>query len=131
MDNTLKIRQKSFAKLLNRGQRKNEKNWEMLCSSQFPLVPFIGAGMSAWCYKTWSRLLKDIVAENYSAMCADIVEKALNCTEKPDFKDASNKSNFHWMEEIAECIFDDNEEDYKKNVEKFVLNLSRYILLSF
>ena len=81
MDNTLKIRQKSFDKLLNRGQRKNEKNWEMLCSSQFPLVPFIGAGMSAWCYKTWSRLLKDIVAENYSAMCADIVDKALNCTE--------------------------------------------------
>ncbi len=121
MDNTLKIRQKSFDKLLNRGQRKNEKNWEMLCSSQFPLVPFIGAGMSAWCYKTWSRLLKDIVAENYSAMCADIVDKALNCTEKPDFKDAANKSNFHWMEEIAECIFDDNEEDYKKNVEKFVL----------
>src|SRR5699024_1938906 len=103
MDNTLKITQKCFDKLLNHGQRKNEINCVMLCSSQFPLVPLIGAGMSAWCYKTWSRLLKDIVAENYSAMCADIVDKALNCTEKPDFKDASNKSNFHWKIGRASC----------------------------
>lgn len=121
MDNTLKIRQKSFEELLKCGGGENEKNWEKLCSSEFPLVPFFGAGMSAWCYKTWNNLLKDIVAETYSPKCADIVAEAMECDKKPKFEDGVNEEDFHWMEEIAECIFDEDEKDYKNYVKQFAL----------
>ena len=78
MNDSLKVRHKCFEELLKLGEKTNEKNWEMLCSSKFPLVPFFGAGISAWCYKTWGNLLRDIVSEIYSGMCAQIVNDAIN-----------------------------------------------------
>lgn len=59
MDNGLKVRQILFEGLLADGD--NRENWEKLCCSNRPLVPFFGAGISAWCYPTWNNLLKDIV----------------------------------------------------------------------
>ena len=122
MNDSLKVRHKCFEELLKLGEKTNEKNWEMLCSSKFPLVPFFGAGISAWCYKTWGNLLRDIVSEIYSGMCAQIVNDAINCKEKPIFEDKTVTKEFHWMEEIAECIFDEQEERYKDNIKKFRLD---------
>ena len=108
MDNGIRIRQIIFERLMERGD--NKKNWEMLCCSNKPLVPFIGAGISAWCYPTWDGLLKKVVEENFSEICADVVGRALCCTEKPKFAEKENmQDKFYWMEEIAECIFDDEE----------------------
>lgn len=104
----------------------NRKNWEMLCCSGKPLVPFIGAGISAWCYPTWNALLKKVVEENFPEKCADVVARALHCKSKPIFDSNEEKNKeiqekFYWMEEIAECIFDDDEESCRKNLKKFRL----------
>lgn len=40
MQNVLKVRKNIFDKMLEYGD--NRKNWEMLCCSDKPLVPFIG-----------------------------------------------------------------------------------------
>lgn len=126
MENSIKIRKMVFDEMMSR--HGNKRNWEMLCCSDKPLVPFIGAGMSAWCYPTWNQLLKKIVVENFPEICGDIVEKALKCPKAPDLArpdagagQTDEKIVFHWMEEIAECIFDDNENSYKADREKYRL----------
>ncbi len=126
MNNGIRVRQIIFEGLMKKGE--NEKNWEMLCCSNKPLVPFIGAGISAWCYPTWNALLKEVVEENFPEKCADVVTRALDCKEKPVFDSDEEKNeeiqkNFYWMEEIAECIFDDDEKSYRKNKKKFRLSL--------
>lgn len=117
MQNGLRMRKQVFEALLE--LEDNKQNWEMLCSSSHPLVPFMGAGISAWCFPTWKNLLTNIVSEHYSEKCADIVEKALECTELPH---VTNQDSFHWMEEIAECIFDADRSDYENNVKNFALD---------
>ncbi len=110
MENIIRVRTDTFEKLM--AIEKNRRNWEMLCSSDKPLVPFIGAGISAWCYPMWNDLLKDVVKENFSEECAKIVAAALQSWEtKPDIA----PEDFHWMEEIAEYIFDDDEDAFNKN----------------
>ena len=42
MESGIKIRKQIFEKLMKKNN--NKKNWEMLCCSDKPLVPFIGAG---------------------------------------------------------------------------------------
>lgn len=121
MENGIRIRNMIFEQLMDKQKYScNRKHWEMLCSSDKPLVPFIGAGISAWCYPTWNELLTDIVKDKFSEDCADIVNKALNCKVQPNVKCRDNKP-FYWMEEIAECIFDYNLESYKENEETFQL----------
>lgn len=115
-----KIRNSIFEALLEKG--KNRKNWEMLCCSEKPLVPFIGAGMSAWCYRTtWEGLLEKIVAENYSQKCVEIVRKALeyNREGEPGVSNTAYKKKFYWMEEIAECIFEVDKVKFEKSVKEF------------
>lgn len=108
----VKVRQILFESLLDDGD--NRKNWEKLCSSRRPLVPFVGAGISAWCYPTWNALLKSIVEKIYSPECAEIVEDALSCEKNPKLEDIAAKGHtFRWMEEIAECIFDTDMDKYK------------------
>ena len=124
MKNGLKKRKELFEKLLDmefdstlEGKRKqNNIYWEMLCCSSKPLVPFVGAGVSAWCYETWKGLLKTITKEIFSEKCLNIVNEALKCEEKPYVE---NIGEFYWMEEIAECIFEENREEYKKSITKF------------
>lgn len=60
MENGIRIRNIIFDQLMT-NYRCNRKHWEMLCSSDKPLVPFIGAGISAWCFPTWNDLLINIV----------------------------------------------------------------------
>lgn len=117
MQDGLRMRKNIFEELLE--LEDNKQNWEMLCSSSLPLVPFMGAGMSAWCFPTWKRLLSNIVTEHYSEKCAAIVEKALECADLPH---VSNQDSFHWMEEIAECIFDADRDDYIHNADTFRLD---------
>lgn len=137
MDNGLKVRQILFESLLEEG--KNRENWEKLCSSNRPLVPFVGAGISAWCYPTWNNLLKDIVEKIYSPKCAEYVQAALECKETPKVELKPEKE-FRWMEEIAECIFETRKKDYKEYMETFKQcepldykseNLALYQLRSF
>lgn len=116
MDNGLKVRQILFESLLEDGD--NRENWEKLCCSNRPLVPFLGAGISAWCYPTWNNLLKEIVEKVYSPQCAEKVQEALDCKTVPKFGPQLQKT-FRWMEEIAECIFETCEKDYKKYMEIF------------
>lgn len=118
MEENIRTRKRIFEKILTLEGTDNKKNWEMLCSSEKSLVPFIGAGISAWCYPTWDSLLKGIVEEFFSKKCADVVSDALNCRENPDVK---NQSDFHWMEEIAECIFEENSSKYNENMKKYEL----------
>ena len=77
MNNGIRVRQIIFEGIMEKGE--NRKNWEMLCCSGKPLVPFIGAGISAWCYPTWNALLKKVVEENFPEKCADVVARALHC----------------------------------------------------
>lgn len=113
MENNIRVRTNIFNKLME--IEENHRNWEMLCSSDKPLVPFIGAGISAWCYPMWDTLLKDVVKKNFSEECAKIVAVALQGWEtKPDIA----PEDFHWMEEIAEYIFDDNEDAFNKNKDR-------------
>lgn len=105
----------------------NRENWEKLCCSNRPLVPFFGAGISAWCYPTWNNLLKDIVEKVYSPQCAENVQEALDCKICPKF-DSELKKPFRWMEEIAECIFETCEKDYKEYMEIFKQRLRRSAL---
>lgn len=120
MDNGLKVRQIIFENLLGEGE--NRKNWEKLCASNRPLVPFVGAGISAWCYPTWNNLLRIIVEKVYSHQCAEIVQEALECEEKPNVE---NRDAFHWMEEIAECIFETHSEAYQKYIKQYSLKESK------
>ena len=123
MDNGLKIRTMIFNDILKEGQ--NKRNWEMLCSLDKPWIPFVGAGISAWCYPTWNNLLKDIVSEIYGGTEADIVAEALETAAKLQETNGATDSNtkggdkFYWMEEIAECIFDDDRSKYRAGEEKF------------
>lgn len=138
MESGFKEREHAFKKLMER--ENNEANWEKLCCADKPLVPFMGAGTSAWCYPLWNRLLEDIVKETYSQKCAEIVKKALECSKKALKKDREGLKNgqdkeqgevsqdageFPWMEEIAECIFnkewkaDDQGRQVEKIIEKF------------
>lgn len=116
MDKGLKVRRILFESLLDDGD--NRKNWEKLCCSRRPLVPFVGAGISAWCYPTWNNLLKNIVEKIYSPECAEIVQEALACEDKPELEGNVQKE-FQWMEEIAECIFDTSTDKYNKYISKF------------
>lgn len=124
MKDGLMKREEIFDKMME--SEETRKTWEMLCGSQKPMIPFIGAGVSAWRYSTWKDLLKEIVEKTYSQKCADIVYQALSCTEKPNVK---NEKNFHWMEEIAECIFcvkekyessfmDENQSPHERDTER-------------
>ncbi len=130
MESGIRIRKMIFEKMME--EHGNGKNWEMLCCSEKPLVPFIGAGISAWCYPVWDDLLTKIVEDNFSGECADIVRKALKEEENPDVeyietgadgkasgRARGRESVFHWMEEIAECIFDDDEKSFRENCERF------------
>ena len=54
--------------------------------------------------------------EVYSDKCAEFVEEAWECTQNPKVK---HEEEFLWTEEIAECIFCEDKESYRKNVEKF------------
>lgn len=121
MGNGIWIRKIIFEQLMK--DDGNRRNWEMLCCSNKPLVPFIGAGISAWCYPTWNKLLIGTVKEKFSGPCAEIVKRALECGEKPNFGDSEEQKqkqkDFHWMEEIAECIFDENSQAYKKYKKKY------------
>jgi len=117
MENGIRIRKIIFEQLMK--EDGNRKNWEMLCSSDKPLVPFIGAGISAWCYPTWNDLLIKTVEEKFSEPCAEIVRRALECKGTPNIEDDEKKKNFHWMEEIAECIFDENSESYNSYKNKY------------
>lgn len=123
MESNIRVRSNIFGKLMKIGW--NQRNWEMLCSSDKPLVPFIGAGISAWCYKTWDLLLKDVVKDNFSEECSKIVVEALGYWEhKPDVEEEKHEQGqevFRWMEEIAEYIFDDDEDEFKNNKNKFKL----------
>ena len=128
MEDNIRNRAKAFSNLIADG--KNKRNWELLCSNDKPLIPFIGAGISSWCYPMWDKLLKNVVEKNFSAECAKIVSKALRCGkngEKPSIKDDAfedaekEKEVFRWMEEIAEYIFDINEEAFRDNKDKFRL----------
>ena len=107
MNNGIRVRQIIFEGLMKKGE--NEKNWEMLCCSNKPLVPFIGAGISAWCYPTWNALLKEVVEENFPEKCADVVTRALDCKEKPVFDSDEEKNeeiqkNFHLCGWIFQLI---------------------------
>lgn len=81
MGNGLKNRKQLFEKLLNidldgennKKEKQNNTYWEMLCCASKPLVPFIGAGISAWCYKTWKGLLESITKEIFPEKCFDQV----------------------------------------------------------
>lgn len=107
MENAIKLRKRLFEEMMQKEKDpKNRENWEKLCCAKTPLVPFIGAGVSAWCYPMWDDLLKKVVKDNFSDSCAAVVEKALGCCQKPFVE---KEAQFHWMEEIAECIFDDTE----------------------
>lgn len=126
MESNIRVRSDAFDSLMVIEQ--NERNWEMLCSSDKPLVPFIGAGISAWCYKTWDSLLKDVVEENFSEECSKIVVEALQHWEhKPDVEQKQAQEQrpegeaFRWMEEIAEYIFDDDEDEFNANKNKYTL----------
>lgn len=108
MENAIKLRKRLFEEMMQKEKDpKNRENWEKLCCARTPLVPFIGAGISAWCYPMWNDLLKKVVKDNFSDSCASVVEKALGCRQKPFVEE---EDQFHWMEEIAECIFDDPEQ---------------------
>lgn len=112
MNAGVKVRQILFESLLDDGD--NRKNWEKLCSSRRPLVPYVGAGISAWCYPTWNALLQTIVEKIYSPECAEIVQEALLCENNPKLEDiAGTGHTFRWTEEIAECIFDTDMDKYK------------------
>lgn len=118
MDNGLRVRQILFESLLDEGD--NRKNWEKLCCSRRPLVPFVGAGISAWCYPTWNNLLKSIVEKVYSPQGAEIVQEALACKNNPELEaSVGTRDTFRWMEEIAECIFETNIDQYKRYEETF------------
>lgn len=124
MESNIRVRSNAFDRLMEIGD--NQRNWEMLCSSDKPLVPFIGAGISAWCYKTWDCLLEDVVEENFSEECSKIVVEALQHWEhKPNVEQKQEQKlgedTFRWMEEIAEYIFDDDEDEFNKNKNKFTL----------
>lgn len=124
MDSNIQVRSIIFEKLMK--IERNQRNWEMLCSSDKPLVPFIGAGISAWCYQTWDSLLKEVVKENFSEECSKIVVEALQHWEhKPEVKEKQEQEKgqevFRWMEEIAEYIFDDDEDEFNNNKNKFTL----------
>ena len=119
MESNIGVRTRIFKSLME--IEENYKNWEMLCSSDRPLVPFIGAGISAWCYYTWDSLLEKVVRENFSKECSKVVVEALKCWEdKPDIE-KEDLQDFRWMEEIAEYIFDDDEEDFKNCKNRFFL----------
>lgn len=79
--------------LMERGN--NRLYWEMLCSTKLPLVPFIGAGLSAWRYPTWNKLLLDIGKKVYQGNGFSCIEEAM--------KDGIS------MDEIAECIFNNKD----------------------
>jgi len=119
LENGIRIRKTIFDRLME--DSGNRITWEMLCSSDKPLVPFMGAGISAWCYPTWNELLIGTVKEKLSQPCAEFVEKALGCIDIPDLENKENEKNFHWMEEIAECIFGVSRSAYKKYKKKFKL----------
>lgn len=121
MEDGIRVRKIIFDQLMAKNNH-NKRNWEMLCCSGRPLVPFIGAGVSAWCYLTWGELLKKVVEDNFSSTCAEIVDRALMCEDLPHLKACPEK--FYWMEEIAECIFDSNRDSYDKNKQKFEIDLS-------
>lgn len=123
MNNGIRVRQIIFEELMKKQLGDNERNWEMLCCSNKPLVPFIGAGISAWCYPTWTGLLKKVVGDIYPEKCLDVVTRALSCKKKPTFEENNEEKqkNFYWMEEIAECIFDDSEKSIRKNRKEFKL----------
>lgn len=107
MENAIKLRKQIFEEMMREDKDpKNRENWEKLCCAKTPLVPFIGAGVSAWCYPMWNDLLKSVVRDNFSDSCVAAVEKALKCRQKPFVED---EGKFHWMEEIAECVFNDKE----------------------
>lgn len=129
MENGIRIRNIIFEQLMT-NYSCNRKHWEMLCSSDKPLVPFIGAGISAWCFPTWNDLLINIVKEKFSEESAEIVKKALNCKVQPNVKSKDEKTKdekskdekpFYWMEEIAECIFDYDDKSYSENEARFKL----------
>lgn len=131
MESGIKIRKQIFEKLMKKNN--NKKNWEMLCCSDKPLVPFIGAGISAWCYPEWEQLLIDIAEKIFSEECADAVRNALKCTKNPkvdyveqeegnkkaDGQGKAAQKPFHWMEEIAECMFDDDKDKFQKSCDCF------------
>ena len=128
MEDNIRIRAQAFSNLIRRD--KNKRNWELLCSSDKPLVPFVGAGISSWCYPMWDELLEDVVKKNFSPDCAKIVGKALRCGRdgnKPSIRveavedTEGEKEVFRWMEEIAEYIFDTDEISFRENKEKFKL----------
>ena len=91
MEENIRTRKRIFEKILMLEGTDNKRNWEMLCSSGKSLVPFIGAGISAWCYPTWDSLLKGVVEDFFSKKCADVVSDALSCCEKPDVKNQKKK----------------------------------------
>lgn len=141
MEEGFKVRNRVFEKLMD--IENNRVNWEMLCCADKPLVPFMGAGTSAWCYPLWDQLLENIVEKTYSKKCAKIVRDALECAKNEtnrrieglEKNDNDEEEEFSWMEEIAECIFNSNKEIYTKEEnenehtkEKEVLsNLRNYV----
>lgn len=120
MENNIRVRSHIFNQLMK--DEENRKTWEMLCSTDKPLVPFIGAGISSWCYPMWDDLLQKVVRKNFSEACSKIVAEALqgckNSKYKPTVRQGENEP-FRWMEEIAEYIFDDNESTFSQNKDMF------------
>ncbi len=123
MENIIWVRSNIFDQLME--DEESHKNWEMLCSIDKPLVPFIGAGISSWCYPMWDDLLKDVVRKNFSEECSRIVVKALQRCRNSKYKPSVEENNgaFRWMEEIAEYIFDDDEDAFNKNKNMFQLKV--------
>lgn len=121
MEEGFKARNRVFEKLMD--IENNKVNWERLCCANKPLVPFMGAGTSAWCYPMWNQLLENIVEETYSKKCAEIVKTALECSKNDSKKEDSNDAKeFPWMEEIAECIFNSDRKSYRTGKKKFYIS---------
>lgn len=117
MEEGFKVRRRIFERIMEKED--NKVNWERLCCADKPLVPFMGAGTSAWCYPLWNTLLEQIVEETYSKECVELVKRALECSKKRTTKCKDSDEEFPWMEEIAECIFNDDRRSFKKGRRKF------------
>lgn len=127
MESSIRVRKMIFDELMEVGN--NREHWEMLCCSEKPLVPFIGAGLSAWCYPTWGNLLMEIAAQAFSQKCAGIVKQALALQKNERKPHIRNVSKFHWMEEIAECMFGDDKETQELVEENYGLQVPGDIIM--
>ncbi|MCM1118689.1 MAG: hypothetical protein NC543_04935 [bacterium] len=63
MNNGIRVRQIIFEELMKKQLGDNEKILRDALLLQQAVIPLIGAGIPAWCYPTWTGLLKKVVGD--------------------------------------------------------------------